>query len=184
MHIFYVLMLALALALDAMAVSFAAGITLKGDITLRALRMPLSFGLFQAAMPYAGWRASYLVGDALTEYDHWIAFVLLAGIGSRMIYEARVLEPGELRSPFDMDRLIILSLATSMDALAVGVTLYFLDVKIAGPAVIIGVVTFFLSAYGIHLGGRVGRHFEGRLELAAGVLLILIGTEILLRHLL
>ena len=181
MELISILLMALALAMDAFAVSVATGIGLKGSEIRGALKLPLSFGAFQAAMPLLGWAAGHSLRGVVESYDHWVAFVILTAVGVKMIYESGELKEGE-RAPLKNRNLLMLSVATSIDALAVGATLSFLGVAILLPAALIGLVTFTLCLFGL-LFGRVARgHYEGGLEAASGVILILIGLRILLKH--
>jgi len=173
--------IAVALAMDAFAVSVVTGMGLKGADMKGALRMPLSFGAFQAAMPLLGWAAGHSLRSTVESYDHWIAFGILTALGVKMIYESGELQ-GDGESSLKARRLIVLSVATSLDAFAVGATLSFLGVPVLLPAAIIGVVTFLLCLFGLHFGRAAQRHFEGSLQAVAGVILILIGLRILLQH--
>jgi putative Mn2+ efflux pump MntP len=135
-------------------------------------------------MPLVGW----LAGLSLTEYisgiDHWIAFALLTFIGCKMIYESTRLKPNEKNiNPLNFYVLLLLSIATSIDALAVGVSFAFLQVAIATPIIIIGTITFALSFLGVFIGDISGYLFENKIEIAGGLILIGIGTKILLEHL-
>jgi putative Mn2+ efflux pump MntP len=176
----------LALSMDAFAVSVGSGVCIRNLKSFHAVRASLSFGLFQFAMPITGW----FLGSAFVQYiqgfDHWIAFLLLGFTGGRMIFTT--LKKGEknkntadIRNPA---ALLVLSVATSIDALAVGISLSMLNSGIWGSAAIIGLITFFVCLAGFAFGRRIGFAFEKGAETAGGIILIGIGLKILLEHLL
>jgi len=134
-------------------------------------------------MPIIGWYAGVHILDLISDYDHWVAFFLLTFIGSRMIYESIRKESNRLVSSLSIKVLLILSIATSIDALAVGLSLSLLKVSIIIPAIVTGVVTFSLSFFGVYLGGRFGRLLKNRVESLGGLILVAIGLKILLEHL-
>ncbi len=170
--------------MDAFAVSVASGLAVSKLRVRYALRMAVFFGLFQAVMPVAGWLLGLGFRRAIQAYDHWLAFVLLAAIGAKMIYESFRLEEAENPSdPMSISVLLVLSVATSIDALAVGLTLTFINVSIAAPALIIGLVTFAISFAGVYLGDKFGHFFEKKIEALGGLILIGIGLKILIEHL-
>jgi putative Mn2+ efflux pump MntP len=180
-----VIFTAFGLAMDAFAVSVASGLTIKKLRLRNAMTIAASFGMFQAVMPVIGWLAGLGIRDFTEHIDHWLAFGLLSFIGIKMIYESTKLETVESRKdPLRIPVLFVLSVATSMDALAVGLTFAFLNISIAAPVVIIGAVTFLLSLGGVYIGDRFGHFFEKKIEALAGVILILIGLKILILHLL
>ena len=151
-----------------------------------ALKMGLFFGGFQMIMPALGWAAGLKMNGFLPAWDHWIAFGLLAVVGGKMIYEAFELEEEEVgknTSPFNTGTLSVLAIATSIDALAVGMTFSLLQVSIVAPVLIIGLVTFFMSVLGVKIGSTGGHFFEHNVEVAGGLMLIAIGVKILLDHL-
>ncbi len=182
-----VVLIALALAMDAFAVAVASGLYIRRLHVNHALRIAGMFGLFQGVMPLAGWLAGRSARRLVATLDHWIVFALLAGIGGKMIYESLVLDNRDGRRPgFDplsMSFLLLLAVATSIDALAVGISYGLLAVAVALPAIVIGVVTFALSLVGVYLGDHVGHLFERRIEAIGGVILIAIGLRILIGHL-
>ncbi len=179
-----ILFIALGLAMDAFAVSIASGIAMKTLHIRRAFTIALFFGAFQAFMPVIGWYSGLSLKDVVSSYDHWIAFLLLTAIGVKMIYEARKIEETESEiEVMSIYVLFVLSIATSIDALAVGLGFAFLDISIVTPVIVIGVVTFILSCIGVVIGGRVGHLFEKKIEVAGGIILIVIGIRILLEHL-
>ena len=171
--------------MDAFAVSIASGVSLRKCELKTVLRIALFFGGFQGVMPVVGWAAGRHFRGFIGGIDHWLAFALLAGVGIKMIYESRTFKSSnnEICSISNFT-LLILAIATSIDALAVGLSISFIDVAIAGPALIIGAVTFILSFAGVYVGDKIGHFFEGKIEALGGVLLIAIGGKILLDHLL
>jgi len=177
--------IAIGLAMDAFAVSIAAGLTLKHVDARQTVRLAWHFGLFQAFMPVIGWFAGRSVERWIAPVDHWIAFALLATIGGRMIYES-FSDHDDERPAVDPTRgwsLVVLSVATSIDALAVGLSLALLGVSIWLPALVIGVVAFVFTAVGLHVGRRFGTLLGRRVETVGGVVLIVIGLRILIEHL-
>ncbi len=186
MSLWVILGLALALAMDAFAVSIAVGVSLPELTRRHVFRLAWHFGLFQALMPILGWLAGQALADSIAGWDHWIAFGLLTAIGGKMIYESFVLEEHEKQARGDPTKgltLITLSVATSLDALAVGLTMALLDVSVWLAAVIIGLVAGGLTVVGIRFGHRFGHHLERWAEVLGGLVLIAIGLNILLRHL-
>ena len=177
--------IAVGLAMDAFAVSIGVGLTARQVSPRTTVRLAWHFGLFQALMPIVGWLAGLSVSRWISDVDHWIAFALLAGIGGHMIYQA-LWGDEEERAAKDPTRgasLVVLSVATSIDALAVGLSLALLGVDIWWPAVVIGVVAFVFTAAGLHLGNRFGALFGRRMEILGGLILIGIGVRILIDHL-
>ncbi|HRZ86320.1 MAG TPA: manganese efflux pump MntP family protein [bacterium] len=176
--------IALGLSMDALAVSVASGIAIRDSRLSRALKMAFFFGAFQAVMPVIGWLAGLSVRGHIEHFDHWVAFGLLAFIGGKMIYEAFKIEEAEKGSdPFSLFVLFGLAVATSIDALAVGLSMALLNVSIVAPVLVIGAVTFALSFAGVIIGEKAGHFFEKKLEIAGGLVLIAIGAKILLEHL-
>lgn len=184
MDVLSIVFIALGLAMDAFAVSITSGITITKMKIRSAFTIALFFGLFQAIMPVIGWLSGIALKDLISGLDHWIAFGLLSVIGVKMIYESFKLKSDrEGIDPLNISVLFMLSIATSIDALAVGVSLSFLDVAIALPAIIIGIITFILSFIGVYVGGSLGHFFEKKIEIAGGAVLIGIGIKILVEHL-
>jgi putative Mn2+ efflux pump MntP len=179
-------MIAVGLSMDAFAVALCKGLCMKKLNYRHALIIAVFFGGFQAGMPLLGWLLGRQFEKYITSFDHWIAFVLLAFIGGKMIMEA-FKDDGEECSicnlQLDIKELVVLALATSIDALAVGVTFAFLRVSIVPSITFIGITTFILSGTGVAIGNRFGMKFKSKAEIAGGVVLILIGTKILLEHL-
>jgi len=183
MGIISILFIAVGLAMDAFAVSIASGFKTRTLRLAYALKIAAFFGGFQALMPVIGWAAGLHFRNIITGVDHWIAFGLLSAVGVKMICESFKLKSHEQKiSPLNISVLLILSVATSIDALAVGLSLSFLNVSIALPAVIIGAITFVLSFLGVFIGNRTGHFFEGKIEMAGGIILIAIGLKILIEH--
>jgi len=177
--------IAIGLAMDAFAVSIGVGLTLQQVSPRQTFRLSYHFGLFQALMPIIGWVAGRSLVEWIAPVDHWIAFGLLAAIGGKMIYEALTARGQESvrKDPTKGASLVILSIATSIDALAVGLSLALLGVGIWYPALVIGLVALVFTAVGLHLGKRFGALFGRRMEVLGGVVLIGIGLRILIEHL-
>jgi len=156
MDIISIVLIAVGLAMDAFAVSITSGITIKSLRINNALKIAIFFGLFQAVMPVIGWLAGLSLRDYISAIDHWIAFGLLSFIGCKMIYESIAIQSSKKEiNPLNVYVLLVLSVATSIDALAVGVSFAFLKVSIVTPVIIIGTVTFFLSYLGVYIGDRI-----------------------------
>lgn len=178
-----IILIALALAMDALAVSIAGGFIIKNLKIRHALRAAVMFGFFQGLMPFLGWSAGQELRSFLYHTEHWIAFGLLTIIGIKMIYEANSLEKTETRKDLrHFPTLLILAVATSIDALSAGLSFSFLKVDILLPIIIISLITFSLSLAGIYIGRSVEHFFEKKLEISGGVILILIGIKIVIQH--
>ena len=182
-----ILLLALGLAMDATAVAASRGLAAH---RIRPRDVALVAGFFggsQALMPLIGWAVGARVGHLVQAWDHWIAFVLLAGIGGKMLWEARGSDEDEAgtdrRDPFDLKLMFVLAIATSIDALAVGVTLPMLGAPLLMSIVSIGVTTALLSAVGLFAGRRFGAMLGKRLDAIGGIALIGLGAKILFDHL-
>ena len=173
-------LLAVALSADAFAASVCAGVTMKNAGAGRFLSVGLYFGVFQAVMPLIGYMAAARFAGMITAYDHWIVFVLLSFLGGKMI--AGGFSGKECSVSLKPSRMLALALATSVDALAAGISLAFLRVDIVPAVLLIGITTFALSAAGVKIGGVFGIRFRSKAEIAGGVILILIGLKILLEH--
>ena len=179
-----IIVVAFGLAMDAFAVSITSGLAMKSLRIDRALRIAVFFGTFQAVMPLIGWLAGLGLQGFIEGIDHWIAFVLLSAIGCKMIYESiQMPSRDKALDPMGLHTLLILSVATSIDALAVGVSFAFLRLFIITPVLVIGTVTFLLSFSGVYIGNRFGHFFEKKIEIAGGLILIGIGVRILIEHL-
>lgn len=178
--------LAVGLAMDAFAASVCKGLCVKKAGVRECCIAGLYFGGFQALMPVIGYVLGVQFKEYITNIDHWIAFVLLGIIGVNMIRESREKEEEVCpvdESPFSVKSMLPLAVATSIDALAVGITLAFLNVDLIPAVSFIGAVTFLISAGGIRIGNVFGSRYKARAELFGGLVLILIGTKILLEHL-
>jgi len=184
MDIFTILFIAVGLSMDAFAVSIAQGFVSKQKRTHNALKLGLFFGLFQMIMPVAGWYFGTRLRECITGVDHWLSFALLGFIGAKMIYEPTKMKDSneDAKSELSFYMLIVLSVATSIDALAAGLSLSFLNVPIVFPVAVIGVVTFCFSFAGVFIGERFGHFFERKIEIAGGLILIAIGLKILISH--
>lgn len=181
-----VLLIAVGLSMDAFAVAIGRGAVIpRGARARGALSMALAFGLFQALMPVAGWLLGSALAGLIEGVDHWIAFLLLAGIGGRMVYEAITGHEEAAPPPLSARVLLLLAVATSIDALAVGIGLRLADpaTPIGTVALLIGCVTFGFSLGGGLLGSRLGERFGRSMEALGGVVLIGIGLRILVTHL-
>jgi len=179
-----ILLIALGLAMDSFSVSIANGLATKTFKISKALTIALFFGLFQGLMPIFGWLAGEYIADYISAFDHWVAFALLTIIGVKMIYESIRNKPAKFLRAYTLKVILVLSIATSIDALAVGLSFSFLDISIFFPAIIIGVITFFLSFFGVYVGGKFGKVLKNRIEILGGLILIIIGLKILLEHVL
>jgi len=179
-----ILVIAVGLSMDAVAVSLAASAGNRAQGSRATFRLSFHFGLFQALMPIAGWALGVTVAPYIESVDHWVAFGLLAFVGGRMIYTALAgTEEALPRDPSRGTTLVLLSVATSIDALAIGLTLAFLGDGIWYAALLIGLVTGSLSLAAVFVGRRVGAAAGSRMEIVGGVALIMIGGRILAQHL-
>jgi len=185
MSIIEIVITAFALSMDAFAVAIASGITIHNLRLRHAITIAVWFGAFQAIMPVWGWFCGMSFVTYIRHVDHWVAFSLLVFIGAKMIYEAFKIEEAEKKTnPLELYVLFVLSVATSIDAFAVGLSLAVFKISILMPVIIIGVVTFLVSLAGVYIGDRSGHFFEKKIEVAGGVILIGIGLKILLQELL
>ena len=183
MKLFELFLIALGLSMDAFAVAICKGLSVQKLQVKHMVLVGAYFGVFQAVMPLIG----YFLGSQFQSYivsvDHWIAFVLLAVIGLSMIREAVSKDEEEVNASFDVKTMVLLAVATSIDALAVGVTFAFLNVDIVPAVSFIGIITFVLSMIGVKIGNVFGARFKSKAEIFGGIVLILIGGKILLEHL-
>ena len=175
--------IAVGLSMDAFAVSICKGLACREQNLRHNLLAGLYFGGFQGLMPAIGWLLGVRFSAAITSIDHWIAFVLLGLIGANMIRESREQDEENLSDSFSFGTMLPLAVATSIDALAVGVTFAFLQVSILPAVCFIGATTFILSCIGIRIGHVFGLKYKSRAELFGGAVLILMGIKILLEHL-
>lgn len=183
MEIFELILLSIGLGMDAFAVSVCKGISMKKMNWKKASLIGLYFGGFQAVMPILGYFFGTSFESFITNIDHWIAFILLVIIGAKMIQEAFQKDKDEYNEDISVKTMLILSIATSIDALAVGITFAFLKVDLVLAVSLIGIITFILSVLGTKIGNRFGDKYKSKAELIGGIILILIGLKILLEHL-
>lgn len=176
-------LLAVGLSMDAFAVSVCKGLAMQRIDWKKMCIVGLWFGGFQALMPTLGYLVGSLFQEYITAFDHWIAFILLAIIGGSMIREALSKEENDTSASLAFGVMLLMAVATSIDALAVGVTFAFLQVDLLFAVLFIGVTTFVLSALGVKVGSVFGTRYKAKAELAGGVILILLGAKILLEHL-
>ena len=192
MNLLEIILLAIALAMDCFTVSIVSGIILQkqGNQYSSVMRMSFLFGFFQAMMPLLGWLGVSHFQTYMEAYDHWIAFCLLAFIGGKMVKESFDDEEEQHFNPCKLKTQLLLAIATSIDALAIGISFactgYNALSQLTLPLIIIGLVSFFFSIIGYHLGRRFGKTITRRLkpELVGGAILIIIGVKILISHLL
>lgn len=185
MGIIELFILAVGLSMDAFAVSVCKGLAMEKCSFKKASVCGIWFGGFQALMPTIGYLLGYQFRGYITAVDHWIAFVLLVIIGANMIHEAVAGKEEEADASLDPKTMLLLAVATSIDALAVGVTFAFLpDTNIVAAVLFIGIVTFCLSTLGVKVGNVFGSRYKNKAEFAGGLILILLGTKILIEHLL
>jgi putative Mn2+ efflux pump MntP len=183
MNLITIFILAIGLGIDAFSVAIGIGAANTKRSWSPMLRLAAAFGLFQFAMPIAGWLAGQTVVDIISDYDHWIAFALLTYVGGKMVWEGFENENDEEKA--DQTRglpLLLLSIATSIDALAVGFSFSILKVPILFPATIIGIVCFLMTAIGMMFGKVLARIFGKKVEIFGGIVLIGIGIKILIDH--
>lgn len=182
------LFVGIGLSMDAFAVSVCKGLSMRKVNKPQCLVIGLFFGGFQALMPFIGWLLGSRFESYITSIDHWIAFVLLGFIGGKMVVEAirekeEEVEILQMDPPLHMKELFVLAVATSIDALAVGITFAFLEIPIIEAMAVIGITTFIISVGGVYVGNYFGNKYKRKAELAGGIILILIGLKILLEHL-
>ena len=178
-----IVLIAVGLAMDAFAVSIAKGIVIKHQRQKTALLLASFFGGFQMLMPVIGWLAGTSLETVIAGIDHWLAFGLLLLIGSKMIYDSIRKEDGENEQSLRFHSLMVLAVATSIDALMIGLSFAFLQIQILLPILVIGVITFFLSLTGFFFGCGLGRIFGNKIKIVGGLILLAIGMRILLEHL-
>ena len=181
MNFISILFIAVGLSMDSLAVSISGGICMSSFCIRKSLKIALILGIFQGAMTGLGWSLGIHFSSYITEYDHWIAFTLLGYLGGKMIYESLKAEENSIIS-FSNKMLVILGIATSIDALAVGISLAFLKTDIYFPAIIIALTPFLLSLTGVICGCRFGKIKGLNVELIGGLILLVIGTKILAEH--
>ena len=183
-----IFLLGVGLAMDAFAVSICKGLGMSKVNGKQCLVIGLFFGGFQALMPFLGWFLGSTFAEKIKAIDHWVAFILLGYIGIKMISDAikewkEETKVEEMDLPLDLKEMFLLAIATSIDALAVGVTFSFLEVAVAWACTIIGVVTFFISCGGVYVGNIFGERYKAKAQIIGGVILVVLGIRILLSHL-
>lgn len=184
MSLFELFLIAVGLSMDAFAVAVCKGLAMKKCTLPKAVTVGLWFGVFQGGMPLLGYILGVQFKTLITSIDHWIAFILLGLIGGNMVREALKGDDDEEENEcLDIKTMFALAVATSIDALAVGVTFAFLQVDIVPAVSFIGVITFAISILGVKIGNVFGSKYKSKAELAGGVILILMGAKILLEHL-
>ena len=179
-----IVLIAIALGMDAFAVSICKGLAMKKMNIKKTIIIGMYFGIFQAIMPIIGYFLGIKCQNVIVSIDHWIAFILLCAIGLNMIKEAFSNEDENINDLVDIKTMSILAIATSIDALAVGITFAFLQVNIVSAVSIIGIITFAISIIGVKLGNVFGTKYEKNAEIIGGSILILMGLKILIEHLL
>lgn len=178
--------IALGLSMDAFAVALCKGLNMRVYNKKYSFLIAAFFGSFQALMPLIGWLLGTQFARYIRDFDHWVAFLLLAFIGGKMVYDSFKKDDcccEKKEEAFNFRELLMLSVATSIDALAAGVTFAFFKVNIFGAVLLIGAVTFILSASGVAIGNRFGIRYKNKAELIGGLALIIMGIKILLEHL-
>lgn len=183
MGVFEIFLIGIGLAMDAFAVSICKGLSMKKMNWKNAIIIALYFGIFQAVMPVIGYFLGATFSNFVEKVDHWIAFILLSIIGGNMIKDSFDDEIEKRNDRIDIKTMILLSIATSIDALAVGITFAFFKPNVAFASAIIGIITFVLSLVGVKIGYKFGDEFQNKAELVGGIILIIIGLKILLEHL-
>lgn len=183
MGLIELVLIAVGLSMDAFAVSVCKGLAMPKCTFKKAAIVGLWFGGFQALMPAIGYILGAQFQEAIASIDHWIAFVLLALIGGNMIHEALDNDEEEADASLDVKTMFLLAVATSIDALAIGITFAFLKVNIIPAVCFIGIVTFIISFAGVKIGNVFGARYKNKAEIVGGVILILLGLKILLEHL-
>lgn len=183
MKVFELILLSVGLAMDAFAVSMCKGLSMKKLNTKKAIIIASYFGFFQAVMPLIGYGLGISFQEKIMNIDHWIAFILLSAIGINMIKETFKNENDECNDNVNFKTMIVLAIATSIDALAVGITFAFLKCNILTSILFIGIITFLISLIGVKLGNIFGSKYEKKSQIFGGVILILLGLKILLEHL-
>ena len=178
-----ILLISIGLAMDAFAVSVCKGLAMKKMSWKKAIIIGLYFGIFQAVMPVIGYFLGTTFERFITYVDHWVAFILLVGIGINMVKEAFDKESENRNDNVDMKTMLVLSIATSIDALAIGITFACLKIPIVMPVITIGLITFIISVIGVKIGNQFGDKYGKKAEIMGGVILILLGIKILLEHL-
>ena len=185
MKLLEIVLIAVGLSMDAFAVSITLGLSVKKPKTREILVPGVFFGFFQALMPITGYFAGFFFASKVEEFGPWIAFILLGIIGGNMIRESLSKKEDNLNEDyFQFLKMLVLAIATSIDALAVGVTFAFFKINIFKAAIIIGLITFFLSMVGVKIGNIFGTKYKSKAEFTGGAVLVLLGIKIVIEHLL
>lgn len=179
--IIFTILIAVGLAMDAFAVAICKGLAIKEIDIKKSIIIGLYFGIFQAGMPLIGYLLGSSFSSLVDKFDHWIAFILLLFIGINMIKESK--ENDTKNSSIDFKTMILLAIATSIDALTVGITFAFFNLNIIFTIIMIGIITFILSIIGVIIGHEFGDKFKNKAEIFGGIILIIIGIKILVEHL-
>ena len=179
-----IFLIAIGLSMDAFAVSITLGLSVKKPKVIEYLIPGIYFGFFQALMPLIGFFAGTLFADKILNIEHWVAFVLLGLVGGNMIRESFSKEEEKVKeNPFNFIKMLLLAIATSIDALAVGVTFAFFQLNIFAAIIIIGLTTFIISVIGVKIGNIFGAKFKSKAEFVGGAVLVILGAKILIEHL-
>ncbi|MDM8160043.1 manganese efflux pump MntP family protein [Labilibaculum sp. K2S] len=184
MELISIFFLALGLSVDSFAASVCSGLAIKKIHFFQAVKIAFFLAVFQGGMPIIGWYTGWEFKDSIKDFDHWVAFILLAGMGSKMIYESITAKDKDCSfNPLKLIVLLGISLATSIDALVVGLSFAFINISIWLPAIVISIITFVVSMLGMLLGKKIGIKLSRKFEIVGGIVLILIGIRILIEHL-
>ncbi len=183
MTLFEIILVGIGLSMDAFAVSICKGLSMKKLKMNNVLIVGVYFGIFQAIMPLTGYLLGTTFSDLVISIDHWLAFILLATIGCKMLKEAYSNNEEDENDKLDFKTMIVLAIATSIDALAIGITFAFFEINIIKAISVIGFLTFTISSFGVIIGNKFGHKFQGKAEIIGGIILILIGLKILIEHL-
>lgn len=182
MGIIEIILTSFALSMDALATSISKGLAIEKINIKRSLIIALYFGIFQSIMPIIGFLLCNNFEYLITNIDHWIAFILLTSIGAKQLFET-ITDNSNINSNINFKTMLPLAIATSIDALAVGITLSFLKTNILIPSLIIGLITLIISFIGVLIGNKVGNKYEKKSKILGGIILIIIGIKILIEHL-
>ena len=183
MEILEIILIAIGVAMDAFAVSICKGLSMKKMNWKKALIIGAYFGIFQGVMPLIGYFLGVTFQNLVTQIDHWVAFVLLSFVGLKMLKEAFANDSENINDNVDFKTMIVLAIATSIDALAIGITFAFLQTNILLAISIIGIITFAVCVIGVKIGNKFGDKYERKAETVGGLILIFMGIKILLEHL-
>lgn len=182
MSIIEIALIGIGLAMDAFAMSICKGLSMRKINWKKAIIIATYFGVFQALMPVIGYRLGTTFEKHITNLDHWVAFILLGAIGANMIKEAFWGDSETLNDMVDFKTMIVLALATSIDALAIGITFAFLKTNILLATLFIGIITFSICILGVKIGNKFGSKYGNKAEFLGGIILIILGTKILIEH--